>query len=693
MPAERSNGSNSARRGIAYLDAVLKLLEDRIPHLRGRSGRLLRGCALFAKLMRLSPPNERALLLAARFKDVGLVGVSDELLLRPSVLSLEERDHILRQRVQGANLFALVFPQYPDAVECMWYHVEQPDGRGPHGLRLEEIPLPAAILGFVDAVESMANTRPQRPPLPTEVILQEVDRQNGLQFHPDVVSAFRQRSPEILQLLRAGHPPATPDPTEVHDRAPPPPPLPPPPPAQKQGAPATVGASAQPGGLKSLRDLSPVITKADLQRLVTKGLELRPLASAMENLLATTANPQCSVDDVAQVIMQDQSIAVRVLKLANSSAYSRGRPLNGVKEAVGRIGIQEIRQLTLGLSVLEQYEGAIAGHLEPHWFWEHSLACGATCSQIATACGMPGADHAFLWGIVHDVGRLVLADSVPDQYAKVWEAADALDAPLELVEARLMLLDHCDVVKRALEYWKFSRELTIVVANHHQTLANLKRLGPEQCRAAATVALADALCHAHFLGSSGNDTIYPVEDLVQAVGIDPAHLGTIMEAVSNEVSALKCSLLAHSHGGKWPERVDVVRARLRTTPVPLSLSTQPETDAFRMCFRRLCGDTSAAPNLAVMYAPDSRELEALFRRLAVYEAENSLKPLPLMAIWTRGDQHFQHKMLDGRSHRLLRAPVREKRLVLTIHELLPSQPAGSSPPAPAAAAATMPSAA
>jgi HD-like signal output (HDOD) protein len=662
MSTPQTTTDAGSRRAVRCLETVLKLLEDRIPHLHRRTERLLHGCTLMSQAMNLSPREERSLLLGARFKDVGLVGVPDGLIMLPQLLPMEDRNRIRRQRVKGARLFALVFPQFAEAVECIWYYMEQPDGTGPHGLRQGEIPMIAAILGLVDALESMANERPQRPPMDNEAILQEVERQNGIQFHTAVVAAFRRKSKELLHALRA-----VPE-TEVSAVADVPEPLRGPTPS---AAPRPAKKTSKRPRVTSIRDLSPTITKSDLLGLVTKGLELKPLAPTVQHLLSTLGDPRCSNEDVANAIVQDQTLALRVLKLANSSAYSRGRPLSGIKDAVGRIGIQGIRQIALTLGVLERYEGALSQYLDAHLFWEHSLACGVTCVTIAKSSGYQDIDSAFLWGILHDVGRLVLADNVPDQYTKVWEATEILDVPLELVEARIMLLDHCDILRKALEYWKFSKEFIIPVVHHHQSMANLKRLGPEVVRGAAIVALANALTHALLLGSSGNDVIYPVEEYVEAVGMERTALASLMEVIPEEVSNLKLSLQLRGPGTEWPDFAAKLRTRLRAAPVPLCISRQPETDVFGMFFRRLCASGALdAPNLAVLYVPDTRELDHALKQLAEAENGASDAALPVIVVCSRGQIEEGHPGLSPRPHCVLRTPVRMIRLIEAANDLL-----------------------
>jgi len=138
------------------------------------------------------------------------------------------------------------------------------------------------------------------------------------------------------------------------------------------------------------------------------------------------------------------------------------------------------------LGVVEQYHGAAARFVDPRQFWEHSVACGLIASSIAVQRKSTHLDEYFLWGILHDVGRIILLDHVPEQYADVWTAAEALDLPLEAVEPRLTRLDHCDILDRALEHWQFPRSFIVPAVNHHHSMTRIQRLGPEHLDATAS---------------------------------------------------------------------------------------------------------------------------------------------------------------------------------------------------------------
>jgi len=425
----------------------------------------------------------------------------------------------------------------------------------------------------------------------------------------------------------------------------------------------------------SLGELTPVIKKNELVRLVTKGLELRPLGTSARNVAAATRDTNCSAEDIACIVGSDQALSIRILKVANSSCYARGHAVGGIKEAIRRIGIQEIGHLATTIGVFEKFEGSAATYMDSHLFWEHSLACGLAASELAGLCGVERVDDYFVWGMLHDVGRLILLEHAPTQYANVWETAQRLNVPLEAVEPRMMLVDHCDILEQALEHWEFPREFITPVVRHHGPASSLNRMGPERGRVSAIIALANRMVHALLIGSSGNDTVYPFDDLTDLLGLTPEQTGKVIEAIPGKTRDLKLTMLARSNDAPWPDYALKARSELIVKLVPLCLSMKPDFDAYRLCMTRLGSlPENEKPNVALLYLRDAHELNPLLKKLEVEEAAHGAAKLPTLIILQKGDISEDHPMATQRPFCVARTPVRVAYLIETLNQLVPCHP-------------------
>ncbi len=423
--------------------------------------------------------------------------------------------------------------------------------------------------------------------------------------------------------------------------------------------------------IKSLQDLVPVITKAKLTKLVNNGLKLKPLAATVHNVMAVTGSAGCCAADVAKVVANDQALCIRLLKLVNSSAYSRGRPVDGIQMAVQRIGTQEVRKLVMTLGVFDQYVASQSTRIDIRLFWEHSIACGLIAAAIAKECHFKAVDDCFLWGTVHDLGRVILLEHVPDEYDQVCNAADELVLPIEAVEPKLLLLDHCEILNNALDHWQFPHAFIVPVVNHHESVQRLQRLGPEHAQAAMIVALANRIAHALLLGCSGNEMIYPFDDLVESLGLSASDIEKITATIPDETRELKFTMLAHTADETWPDFGSMVRARLDTTVRPLSFSSEPATDAFKLFLDRVGEhDYIEPPNLGVIYLREAREAAALFAEYEGSEAKAECGLLPLIVICNKGADKLDKALWRARPHVVLKTPVPIALFLKSVQEVL-----------------------
>ncbi|MEM9659753.1 MAG: HDOD domain-containing protein, partial [Planctomycetota bacterium] len=176
-----------------------------------------------------------------------------------------------------------------------------------------------------------------------------------------------------------------------------------------------------------------------------------------------------SVSRVAELISQDIGMTAKVLQLVNSSFFGLSVHVQDVTHAAALLGLNALRPLVLSAGVFRQLEESKVPAALVEEVLNHSLAVGQLGKQIAEAEGLDreSADNAMLAGILHDVGKLVLADYFGQNYSTVCLAAKRTRLPL--LEAELDQFDasHADVGGFLLGLWGLPQELIEAVAFHH----------------------------------------------------------------------------------------------------------------------------------------------------------------------------------------------------------------------------------
>jgi response regulator RpfG family c-di-GMP phosphodiesterase len=181
--------------------ALVQALEAKDAYTRGHSERVATYAVGIGRALGSDDAMVDTLALGSELHDIGKIGVSEAVLLKPSKLTDEEYRHIMSHTVIGARILGPLLRDAPQALEIVRSHHERMDGRGlPDGLAGDAIPFVARVVSVADAFDAMTSARPYRPSLAVERALAELDACAGKQFDPAVVEAFHRAFPEAAAL-------------------------------------------------------------------------------------------------------------------------------------------------------------------------------------------------------------------------------------------------------------------------------------------------------------------------------------------------------------------------------------------------------------------------------------------------------------------------------------------------------------
>ncbi|MHB1340962.1 MAG: HD domain-containing phosphohydrolase [Coriobacteriia bacterium] len=186
---------------LATVRALAAAVDAKDPYTRGHSDRVAKFALVIGESMDLSGEQRTALEMAAYLHDIGKIGISEEILLKPGKLSDEEMGQMRHHPLIGANILKPIAFPWPIA-PVVRHHHEHYDGRGyPAGLKGEEIPMLARVLTVADAYEAMIADRPYRAGRSEQDAVLELRRCSGTHFDPRVVDAFIHVLEEVPEVL------------------------------------------------------------------------------------------------------------------------------------------------------------------------------------------------------------------------------------------------------------------------------------------------------------------------------------------------------------------------------------------------------------------------------------------------------------------------------------------------------------
>lgn len=444
--------------------------------------------------------------------------------------------------------------------------------------------------------------------------------------------------------------------------------------------PATSRPADRPAGASLKRQVPKAsrepVDPARVERYLAGLKELRGFSPAVTNLLRAIEDPLCTLDQIVESAGLDQALAMRLLWLANSAAFSRGAPITSLRKAVVRIGTEQIREAALTLGVLERFgEGTEAFHYGR--FWEHSVAVASLAAEIVrtspVAAGME-ADAAFTWGLLHDVGRLVLIEALDGVYPEVLGMAREHSIPLIAAEARQVGTDHAKVAQNLLAGWKFGARFTRPIGFHHLRPEALPEL-PQQDRLPVMVlSLANRLSHALLLGESGDDELEEVLSLSSLLGLSEEQLDQIVRIVLENWRDTKSVVRLRSQKD-WPDAVERARGRLPKPARPVCVSEGPLSSVLRRFLHRVqgpLGPDDAGQWVAVLRSPG--DLDGILDAIDRLEASR-VRGLPVILVCSfRNPPQFE---VSGRRASVITPPIRVDALLEAIAEMSPPEATNS----------------
>lgn len=275
------------------------------------------------------------------------------------------------------------------------------------------------------------------------------------------------------------------------------------------------------------------IAQAEVARNIR---DLPALPTIVLELIRTFDQPDVDVGKLAETISHDQALAARTLRVANSSFYGLASKVKTINQAIMVLGFDTVRSLVSAGAIVHALPGA-GGHLDLAQFWRHSMATAVCARNIARRTRL-NQDYAFLSGLLHDIGRLVLATRFPQQYAAAMAWRDQQDAWQVDAEQQVLGIDHQQVGLMLAETWKFPALIQRAIGNHHAPAVD--DLGDVP----SIVHVANAIVHALDLGGEADSLVPPVSDQAWAsLRLD----GEMLRAVFSETEEQyeeACSILS-----------------------------------------------------------------------------------------------------------------------------------------------------
>lgn len=217
----------------------------------------------------------------------------------------------------------------------------------------------------------------------------------------------------------------------------------------------------------TLRDL---LSNEKLQGLISQLESLPCISSIYTELIEELQSEDASIDKIGRIISRDVGMSIKILQLVNSSFFGIRQHISSISQAVSLLGLETIKALVLSVKIFSQFNHDSLEMFSYNVFMEHSFAVSEWARSIAKVENMDRKliDYALIAGMLHDVGKLILAARIPREYEKVLTLTESNEITMLEAEREVIGSTHAEIGAYLLGLWGFSNSIIEALVFHHQ---------------------------------------------------------------------------------------------------------------------------------------------------------------------------------------------------------------------------------
>ncbi len=196
---------------------------------------------------------------------------------------------------------------------------------------------------------------------------------------------------------------------------------------------------------------------------------LSPIILKVENAIN---NQYVSIEDISRLIMTDQALVAKILRVVNSGFYGFKHKISSVTHAITIMGLNSIKNIVLASEVFGAFPIKNSVVFDRYLFWEHCLSSACAARAVAKMLKMENIEIVFISAILHDIGKLMIAKYLPVQLNKI--SVFAITKEMDIVDAEREVCgyDHSKIGQIMAEKWYFPEILSDIIAAHHEPITN-----------------------------------------------------------------------------------------------------------------------------------------------------------------------------------------------------------------------------
>lgn len=203
------------------------------------------------------------------------------------------------------------------------------------------------------------------------------------------------------------------------------------------------------------------------QKLAAAVDRMPAFPKSVQKILELTSDVNCSPKDLVQVIDKDPVVTVKILRVVNSPYYSLSKQVTSIGHAVVYMGFNSVKNLALSVAAIGMLPKNNAAGFDAQQYLLHSLATASIAKQLALRVDDADPTDCFIAGLLHDFGKVVFAQFMPEEFRKALERSQADGSSLHRALQESIGVDHAVVGAMLVEKWRFAAPLVETIRHQY----------------------------------------------------------------------------------------------------------------------------------------------------------------------------------------------------------------------------------
>ncbi len=253
--------------------------------------------------------------------------------------------------------------------------------------------------------------------------------------------------------------------------------------------------------------------------------DLPTLPGVLDEVTKLVENPETSTEEIASVIVKDQVLSAKVLKMVNSPVYGFPGRISSIQHGLVLLGFNVIRGIIISTSVFDMMVQAMKG------LWEHSLGCATASGIIARHAGFDDPEEYAVAGLLHDLGKVVTAVQLPELHQKILDTVEKKNLSYYRAEKDILGFGHDRINAWLGRHWNLPGNIRAAMSRHHSP--HMADLYKSTC---CVVHLGDFMVRLFEFGTSGDDqTSYLRPEAMKELGFKMSDMERCMDELADQL--------------------------------------------------------------------------------------------------------------------------------------------------------------